>query len=65
MPLRLTRRQWRALVRYFLLGVSSAQIAQLADLERRRGLRALAQVRQRLALDVPTVFSGIVEVDET
>lgn len=65
LPLRLTRRQWSALVRYFLLGLSSAQIAHVTGLERRRVLRALLQIRQRLACDVPTVFSGIVEVDET
>lgn len=65
LPLRLTRRQWVAIVRYFLLGLSSAQIAELTRVERRRVLRALLQLRQRLALDVPPVFSGIVEVDET
>jgi len=53
------------MVRYFLLGVSSQHIASLTDVERRRVLRALRHLRQRMATDVPPVFSGVVEVDET
>jgi transposase-like protein len=63
--LRLTRRDWTRIVRYFLLGLSSARIAELTAIERRRILRALLRLRQRMALDVPPIFSGVVEVDET
>ena len=65
LPLRLTRRDWGRLVQYFVLGLSSARIAELTGLERRRVLRALGCLRQRMARDVPPVFSGVVEVDET
>ena len=65
LPLRLSKNPWSKIVRFFLLGLSGAQIAQLTELERRRVLRALLRLRQRMATDVPPVFSGVVEVDET
>jgi transposase-like protein len=65
LPLRLPRKTWLKIVHYFLLGLSSHRLAQLTQLERRRVLRALLRVRQRMASDVPPVFSGTVEVDET
>jgi len=52
-------------LRWFVLGQSSVVIAQEAGLERKRVLRALLLVRQAMAQDVPPVFSGIVEIDET
>jgi transposase len=61
----LTALQWRRLLRWFLLGLSAAQIAQETGLRRERVLRALLLVRQGMARDVPPAFSGIVEVDET
>lgn len=65
LPLRLTARQWAAVLRWFLLGLSSARIATQTGLERRRILRALTRVRQAMARDLPPVFSGVIEVDET
>lgn len=65
LPLRLPPRQWAAVLRWFLLGLSSARIATQTGLDRRRVLRALTRVRQAMARDVPPVFSGVVEVDET
>ena len=65
LPLRLTPGEWRRLLRWFVLGQSAAVIAQEARLERKRVLRALILVRQAMVRDVPTVFSGVVEVDET
>ena len=64
-PLRLPRKTWLKILHYFLLGLSSQQIAALTGVERRRVLRALGVLRGRLSLDVPPVFSGVVEVDET
>jgi transposase len=61
----LTLWEWRRLLRWFILGQSSAVIAQEAHLERKRVLRALLLVRQAMTRDVPPVFSGTVEVDET
>lgn len=63
--LRMTAAEWRRLLRWFVLGQSAAVIAQEARLERKRVLRALLLVRQAMARDVPPVFSGVVEVDET
>ena len=65
LPLRLTRREWRRLLRWFVLGLSAAHVAQEAQLGREQVLRALLLVRQAMARDVPPVFSGVVEVDET
>ena len=65
LPLRLTRAEWRRLLRWFVLGHSAEVIAQEAELERRRVLRALSLVRQAMAQEVPPAFSGVVEVDET
>jgi transposase len=58
LPLRLTRAQWRRLLRWFMLGQSSASIAREARLERRRVLRALRVVRQAMAKDISPVFFG-------
>ena len=52
-------------MRWFVLGQSAEVIAQEARLERKRVLRALIVVRQAMVRDVPHVFSGVVEVDET
>lgn len=65
LPLRLVAAEWQAVVRWFLLGLSAQRIGQQTGLERRRVLRALRQVRRAMARDVPPVFGGTVEVDET
>jgi len=64
-PLRLSRGQWRRLLRYFMLGLSSNKIASEADLERRRMLRALNIIREGMWRGIPGVFERVVEVDET
>jgi transposase len=48
LPLRLTRRQWRALLEWFVRGMTSAQIAHETGLERKRILRALTIVRSAM-----------------
>ena len=63
--MRLARPQWRALLRYHVHGLSAQAIAQATGLERKRVLRALTHVRQAMACEVPPVFRGTVEVDET
>ena len=65
LPLRLTRPEWRRLLRWFLLGHSAAVVAREAGLGRKPVLRALTLVREVMALDVSEVFSGTVEIDET
>jgi len=65
LPLRLTLAEWKRLLRWFLLGQSSARIAKEAGLGRERVLRALTLVREFFAQDIPPIFEGVVEIDET
>jgi hypothetical protein len=53
LPLRLTRRQWRGLLEWFVRGMTSAQIAHETHLERKRILRALTVVRSAMLDSVP------------
>lgn len=50
-----------------MLGLSSNKIASETGLERRRVLRvrALNIIREGMLRDIPGVFEGTVEVDET
>ncbi len=65
LPHRLTRDQWKDILKWFLLEQSSQNISIRESLERRRVMRALTVVRRALTKDVPEIFSGTVEVDET
>lgn len=65
LPLRLTRDQWKDILTWFLLEQSSQNISIRTSLERRRVIRALTLVRRVLTKDVPEIFFGTVEVDET
>jgi len=63
--LSILRDQWREIVKWFLLEQSSQKISVRTSFERRRVLRALTIIRTSLTKDVPEIFSGTVEVDET
>ncbi len=65
LPLYLSRDQWKEIITWFLLEQSSQNIAIRARFDRKRVLRALTWIRRALAKDVPEIFSGTVEVDET
>jgi transposase len=65
LPLRFSTGQWRSVLRYFMLGLSSNKIASETGFEKRRVLRALNIVREVMLRDIPEVFEGEVEVDET
>ena len=65
MPLTLTRKQWKQILRWFVLGLSSNKISEQTGISKPRILRALMYVRKVIANDIPEQFSGIVEVDET
>ena len=65
MPLQLTRREWEKTLHWFLRGLPAQAIAQETSLERKRVIRALMYVRAAMQQDIPDVFSGTVEVDET
>lgn len=57
--MRLTPRQWRALLQWFVRGVSSAVIAHETGLERKRVLRALTVMRLAMARSVPPAFRRV------
>jgi transposase len=65
LPLQLTVTEWKRLLRWFLLGLSSSAISREAGLGREQVLRALSLVREAMVQDIPPVFEGIVEIDET
>ena len=65
LPLRFTRDEWREILHLFLMEQSSNSIAEQTGFDKKRVLRALLRIRMALATDVPEIFSGTVEVDET
>jgi len=65
LPLRLTKIQWKQILKWFALGLSSNQIAEQTGITKPRIIRALNIVRIVASKDIPKQFSGIVEVDET
>jgi len=65
LPLRLTKDQWKEIIKWFLLEQSSQNIALRTSIKRLRVIRSLTIIRRVLTKDVPGIFSGTVEVDET
>jgi hypothetical protein len=65
LPLYLNRDQWREIIRWFLLEQSIENISMRTTIERKRVIRALTIIREVLVKDVPDIFTGVVEVDET
>jgi len=65
LPLRLSSRQWRSVLGYFILRLSSNKIVLETGLEKKGVLRALNIAREVMLRDIPGVFEGVVEVDET
>jgi transposase len=65
LPLRLTRDEWKQIINLFLMEQNSNSIIERTRFERRRVFRALTKIRLVLVKDVPEIFSGTVEVDET
>lgn len=64
--LRLTKREWRKLVKLFLLGVNGPTLASELKKSLTTISRALRIIRLGMHQDVPRdIFSGTVEVDET
>lgn len=63
--LRLRRRDWKKIIKWFLLERSGLWIAEEMNLGKNRVYRALRKVRESLIKDIPPAFSGVVEVDET
>lgn len=65
LPLYLTRDQWKEIIKWFLLEQSSLNISPQNPNRTKTVLRALTIIRTSLTKDVPEIFSGTVEVDET
>jgi transposase len=65
LPLRFTRQEWREIIHLFLIEQSSNSIVEQTGFDKKRVLRALLKIRMVLATDIPDIFSGTVEVDET
>lgn len=65
LPLRLTSRDWRQVLGWVVRGLSAQAIARETGLRRERVLRGLTVVRRAMQGDVPPIFQGTVEVDET
>ena len=61
----LTRYQWRALLKWFLRCQSINVIIEETGISKYKTLKALSSVRKAMIFDVPEIFSGVVEVDET
>ncbi len=65
LPLTFSRDEWKEILHLFLMEQSSNSIAEQTGFEQRRVLRALTKIRFVMAKDIPEIFSGTVEVDET
>ena len=65
LPLRFTRPEWRKIIHLFLMEQSSNSIVEQTGFDKKRVLRALLKIRMVLVKDIPDIFSGTVEVDET
>ena len=65
LPLYLTEAEWGEIFRWFLHGLSGKAISYETGIHRLRVYRALTKVRQAMSKDIPEVFDGTVEIDET
>lgn len=65
LPLYLSCHEWIKILKWFLHGISSKAIGNETGINRQRIIRALLIVRMTMSKDIPEVFSGTVEIDET
>jgi len=61
----LTRYQWKNLLKWFLRCQSANVACEETGISKYQVLKALTLARKGMARDIPEVFEGIVEVDET
>lgn len=61
----ITKYQWRKLLKWFLRCQSVNVVVEETGVSKYKVLMALGLVRQAMRKDIPGVFKGIVEVDET
>lgn len=60
-----SRNEWKEIHHLFLMEQSFNSIAEQTGFKKQRVMRALTLVRREMTKDVPVIFSGTVEVDET
>ena len=65
LPLTFSRDDWKKILQLFLMEQSSNSIAEQTGFNKQRVMRALTKIRLVMTKDVPEIFSGTVEVDET
>ncbi len=65
LPLTLSRQEWKVIIHLFLMEQSSNSIAEQTGFDKQRVIRTLTRIRLIMIKDVPDIFSGTVEVDET
>jgi transposase-like protein len=65
LPLTFSRDEWKEILHLFFMEQKSNSIAEQTVFEQRRVLRALTKIRFVMAKDIPEIFSGTIEVDET
>ncbi len=65
LPLHLNRKEWIKVLKWFLHGLSAQSISNETGINRWRIHRALNTVREAMSKDIPEVFSGTIEIDET
>ena len=65
LPLTFSRDEWKEILHLFLMEQSSNSIAEQTGFNKQRVMRALTKIRFVMIKDVPEIFSGTVEVDET
>lgn len=63
--LRLTKYQWKALLKWFLRCQSINVVIEETGISKYKVLKALTQVRWAMAQDIPASLEGEIEVDET
>jgi len=65
LPLTFSRDEWKEILHLFFMEQSSNSIAEQTGFNKQRVMRALTIIRCEMTKDVPEIFSGSVEVDET
>jgi transposase-like protein len=64
-PVRLSRNQWKSIVRWFVLEQSVSIISEQSGISRYKVMKALQHIRKLMHSQAPDVFQGEVEVDAT
>jgi transposase len=65
LPLYLDKKEWTKILKWFMHGLSAQAISYETGIHRQRIMRALNVVRKAMSKDIPDVFSGTIEIDET